>query len=210
MNVETPPPAGELDFKANKEAYERYFINVAGILAANNQFNGPFLDRLNETLEPFGLVLTETEIVLSYARSEAQNAKKQMYEEAERIFNSQRLKYITTARKMIRDVIAKKDEVINELKQQLEENSIKESVTAQRAENAAMSDLDSAENDYFFEHVSDKEFHSLMENEIPHGIFTPSPKKKQKTRKRKAGAAARKLDPEFGGSSSLKPTSLKF
>ena len=38
MKVETPPAAGELDFAANKEAYERYFINVAGILASNNEF----------------------------------------------------------------------------------------------------------------------------------------------------------------------------
>ena len=107
MNIQTPPVGGELNFAANKEAYENYFINVAGILAANNQFKDIFLLRLNRTLETFGLKLisshNETDI------------RKEMYLEAERIMRLQRVRHINEANHRIRKIVAQKDTEIQAL-----------------------------------------------------------------------------------------------
>ena len=111
MNIETPPAAGELNFDANKETYENYFINVAGILAAHNQFQNVFLLRLNRTLETFGLKLISLKI--QHEREEA--IRKEMYLEAERLAKLQRLRHINEANHRIREIINKKDTEIQAL-----------------------------------------------------------------------------------------------
>jgi hypothetical protein len=207
MNVETPPAAGELDFAANKEAYERYFINVAGILASNNEFNGPFLDHLNKTLEITGLVLTSKDSIENYAM----DRMVAVAAEGERLRRLDRTRYINEFRETLRRALADERREIAALKKQLEENNIEMSAEVQRLENAAIRDLDSPENSYFFNTIDDPDFKTLMENEIPPGIFTPegTPKKPKKRRRKAGGAANRKLDPELGGSS-LKDRGLRF
>ena len=85
------------------------------------------------------------------------------------------------------------------------------SAEVQRLENAAFRDLDSPENNYFFDTLNEPDFRTLMDGEIPPGIFTPegTPKKPKKRRRKAGGAANRKLDPELGGSS-LKDRGLRF
>ena len=207
MSVETPPVGGELNFAANKEAYERYFINVAGILAANNQFDGPFLENLNKTLETFGLVLTSRDSIEDYAMRQMVKVAA----EGQRLRNLDRTRYINEFRDKFREGLVESKQTIDALKKQLEENAIEESVEAQRLENALMRDLESPQNDYFFDHLGDTEFRSLMDNELPHGIFTPegTPKKKKRRREERK-VAGRNLNPELGGASSLKPESLRF
>ena len=222
MNVETPPAAGELDFAANKEAYERYFINVAGILASNNEFNGPFLDHLNRTLEVHGFVLTRKDSIENYARRRVEAVAAEVAAEGERLRSLDRTRYINSFQRAFRRGVAEYKQEIAELKKQLEEHDIQVSAEAQRLENDEIRDLDSPENDFFFNTINEEGFRALMDGEIPPGIFTPKKKeeeeeeeeeegekKKKKRRKRKAGGANRKLDPELGGSS-LKDRALRF
>ena len=207
MKVETPPAAGELDFAANKEAYERYFINVAGILASNNEFNGPFLDHLNKTLEVHGFVLTTRDSIENYAM----DRMVAVAAEGERLRSLDRTRYINKFRETLRRALADERREIAALKKQLEENDIEMSAEVQRLENAAFRDLDSPENNYFFDTLNEPDFRTLMDGEIPPGIFTPegTPKKPKKRRRKAGGAANRKLDPELGGSS-LKDRGLRF
>jgi molybdopterin-guanine dinucleotide biosynthesis protein A len=117
MNITPPPAGGELNFAANKEAYENYFVNVAGILAAHNQFQNKFLLRLNNTLSTFGLKLISLKI--QHEREEA--IKRDMYLEAEDGVKLLRVRYINQANDRIREIIAKKNIEIEALVKQIEE-----------------------------------------------------------------------------------------
>ena len=130
MEIETPPVAGELNFAANKAAYENYFINVAGILAANNQFQGLFLLRLNRTLKTFRLKLTSTD--------NETKIREEMYEEAQRLLYSTRLRNINEANARIRKFVAHYEAIIAqkdaEIKALLEDNTMIKTMAAKQEE----------------------------------------------------------------------------